>query len=97
MASGFGTHTEHFRIESDDERAGEELAGYRAQAGYRYSFLCPITGRLIVGTSGTAIRQLAAVHLRSLRRGTLHGWDTFLPHADWLRASKEIHRQVRGL
>ena len=75
-----------------------ELGGIRAQAGYRFSFLCPISRRLIVGTSGTAIRQLAASHLRSLRRGTLHDYfNATFTHADWLEASREIHRQVRGL
>ena len=74
-----------------------ELGGIRTQAGYQFSFLCPITRRLIVATSGTAIRQLAASHLRSLRRGTLHDWNLTFTHADWLEASREIHRQVRGL
>ena len=74
-----------------------ELSGIRAQAGYQFSFLCPVTRRLIVGTSGPAIRQLAASHLRSLRRGTLTDWNLTFTHADWLEASREIHRQVRGL
>jgi hypothetical protein len=81
----------------DIQGTQSELIGYRAQSGYRFSFLCPITRRLIVGETGTGVRQLAALHLRALRRGILHDWDKNITHAEWLVASKEIHRQVRGL
>ena len=73
------------------------LRDIRRVSGYEYSFLCPASGRLVVGMSGHNIRQLAACHIRSLRRGTLHDYTSPVSPDELRLISREIQRQVRGL